>query len=81
MHMNFEPYVYTTSYGLPEQMKTNFQLLALTKNESCIHHGLFQGYTKLIASAQMLYLCHKQVLSETWNKYICPEYVTFTNIL
>lgn len=42
MHMTFEPYVYTTSSGLPEQMKTNFQLLALTKNENFMYYGLFQ---------------------------------------
>lgn len=37
--------------------------------------------TKLITSALLLYLCHKQVLSETWNKYVCLYYGAFANIL
>lgn len=33
----------TASSGLPEKMKINFQLLAVTKNKNCICHGLFWG--------------------------------------
>lgn len=79
MHMTFEPYVYTTSSGLPEQMKINFQLLALTKSDNFMCYGCFKDKfsisviqsTMLITSALLLYLYHKQVLSETWNKYVC----------
>lgn len=64
MHMTFEPYVYTTSSGLPEKMKIIFQLLELTKNENSTCHGLFQGLVQCFNDTvyKALNLCSTAVL-------------------